>query len=64
MIRSEVAAAEQNINLMYPVGVHHSERASASLWACARASRVMAELYLEAKVSQALLPEESTRPFL
>ena len=64
VVCSEVATTEPNINLVYAVDVDHGEWSSTSLWTCTLVSRVMTKLYLVSEILQAILSEESTRPFL
>lgn len=50
MIESEAAAAEPNVELVYPVGVNHSKGTGTPLRARAHVPRAMAQLNLLSEV--------------
>lgn len=64
MARGEVAATEPKIDLVYPIGVNDGKRAGAFLWTRTCVSRVMSKLHPLPKISQGILSEKCTRPFL
>ena len=64
MVGNQVATTEPDVDLMYPVGVDHGEWAHTFLRACTLVPGAVAELYYLSEVSQAILPEEGTCPFL